>query len=443
MKKFATIMATLLAALLLFSFVACGGNGDDQNNPGGTTKPGATVTLNKTELVLEQGATERLTATTDPANEGVTFTSSDEEIASVSASGLVSALSVGSATITATVESSGNTATCSVTVNAQPVPALPTDETGFFRVDENLDFERNKSVIGSLTVKREGDVTTIGYDETAAQDLTWQNWARLLLEKDMDVSRKTDVSIMIKGGGEAVWFKLLSKSGVTIMEQEITAALQWVTYDFKIPEDKRYLLGDLEGIYVNVPRPNASNSGSGSVQIAGVWFTGDAEPTEEIVYDYADYERITSLDLSIWNDDAYSEFDDNGVATDANGKTVSGTYDSESGELKFVNNGVNEWKKFNIPLPAADYTDADVLVICASGTEGMHLKGQIAYGNDYEFVNFDGTKQYYFVNISDLTLTVAEGNPVYVTLVPSYLFGGATSSEITIYSVEIMKLKAE
>ena len=82
-----------------------------------------------------------------------------------------------------------------------------------------------------------------------------------------------------------------------------------------------------------------------------------------------------------------------------------------------------------------------MLVICATGTEGMHLKGQVNYGNDFEFVNFDGTKQYYFVDISELTLTVAEGAPVYVTLVPSYLFGGATSSEITIHSVEIMKLK--
>lgn len=440
MKKFATIMATLLAVVLMFSLVACGG-GENEDLSGGNKKPGATVTLNKTELVLEEGATERLTATTDPANEGVTFASSDDEVASVSASGLVSALGVGTATITATVESSGNTATCSVTVNAQPVPALPTGETGFFRVDQDLDFERNKSVIGSLTIKRDGGVTTISYDETAAQDLTWQNWARLLMEEDMDVSRKTDVSIMIKGGGEAVWFKLLSKSGVTIMEQEITAGLQWVTYDFKIPEGKRYLLSELEGIYVNVPRPNASNSGSGSVQIAGVWFTGDAEPTEEVVYNYSDYESIAALDLSIWNDDAYSEFDENGVATDANGKTVTGTYDAEKDELKFVNNGVNEWKKFNIPLPAADYSEAAVLVICATGTEGMHLKGQVNYGNDFEFVNFDGTKQYYFVDISELTLTVAEGAPVYVTLVPSYLFGGATSSEITIHSVEIMKLK--
>lgn len=440
MKKFATIMATLLAVVLMFSLVACGG-GENEDLSGGNKKPGATVTLNKTELVLEEGATERLTATTDPTNEGVTFASSDDEVASVSASGLVSALGVGTATITATVESSGNTATCSVTVNAQPVPALPTDEEGFFRVDENLEFERNKSVIGSLTIKRDGGVTTISYDETAAQDLTWQNWARLLMEEDMDVSRKTDVSIMIKGGGEAVWFKLLSKSGVTIMEQEITAGLQWVTYDFKIPEGKRYLLSELEGIYVNVPRPNASNSGSGSVQIAGVWFTGDAEPTEEVVYNYSDYESIAALDLSIWNNDAYSEFDENGVATDANGKTVTGTYDAEKDELKFVNNGVNEWKKFNIPLPAADYSEAAVLVICATGTEGMHLKGQVNYGNDFEFVNFDGTKQYYFVDISELTLTVAEGAPVYVTLVPSYLFGGATSSEITIHSVEIMKLK--
>ena len=262
MKKFATIMATLLAALLLFSFVACGGNGDDPNDdPGGTTNPGATVTLNKTELVLEQGETERLTATTDPANEGVTFTSSDTDIATVSASGLVAALSAGTTTITATVDSSGNTATCSVTVNAQPVPALPTDETGYYRVDNVVNFEPNADAIGSITAERDGDVTTISYDEEAARDETWQNYARLLFNDDMDVTRKTKVGILIRGGGESVWFKLATKSGPVIMETQITAPTTWMKYEFDIPADKRYMLSDIEAVYLNVPRPSASFTG--------------------------------------------------------------------------------------------------------------------------------------------------------------------------------------
>ena len=440
MKKFATIMATLLAALLLFSFVACGGNGDDQNNPGGTTKPGATVTLNKTELVLEQGETERLTATTDPANEGVTFTSSDTDIATVSASGLVAALSAGTATITATVDGSGNTATCSVTVNAQPVPALPTDETGYYRVDNVVNFEPNADAIGSITAKRDGDVTTISYDEEAARDETWQNYARLLFNDDMDVTRKTKVGILIRGGGESVWFKLATKSGPVIMETQITAPTTWIKYEFDIPADKRYMLSDIEAVYLNVPRPSASFTGSGSVSVAGVWFAGDAEPTEAPVYNYEDYQSITKLDLEAWSQDAYGAFVE-GVATDANGKTVTGTYDEENDELKFVNNGVNEWKQFSLPIPTANYSNAKVLVICATGTQGMWLKGQFNYNNNtkFEFVDFDGTKQYYFVDISNITFTETS----VVTLVPSYLFGDVTSAEITIHSVEIMELKAE
>lgn len=439
MKKFVTIVATLLAALLLFSFVACNGGGDDQG--GNTAKPGATVTLNKTELVLEEGETERLTATTVPSDESVTFSSSDTSVASVSASGLVAALSIGTATITATAESSGNTATCSVTVNAQPVPALPTDATGYYRVDDVVSFEPNRDAVGSITAKKEGEISTITYDEEAARDdLGWSNYVRLIFNDNMDVSRKTKVGILIRGGGESVWFKLASKSGPVIMETQITAPMNWMQYEFDIPADKRYMLSDIEAVYLNVPRPSASYTGSGSVSVAGVWFSGDSEPTQKPVYNYNDYQSITKLDLSAWSQDAYSDFVE-GVATGAGGKTVTGTYDADKDELKFVNDGVNEWKKVSLPIPAANYTNAKVLVICATGTQGMWLKGQFNYNNNtnFEFLDFDGTRQYYFVDISNITFTETS----VFTLVPSYLFGGAASAEITIHSVEIMELKAE
>lgn len=139
------------------------------------------------------------------------------------------------------------------------------------------------------------------------------------------------------------------------------------------------------------------------------------------------------MDLSSWNQ-ADDDFDDNGIATGiTEGMAVTGVYADNA--LKFTNNGVNDWKKFNMLLPAGDYTEAKYLVITAMGTAGTYLKGQVNYANNFEFVKFDGTKQYYFVDVSDLTLT--EGGAI--SLVPSYLTGGATSAELTIYSVEIMK----
>lgn len=78
------------------------------------------VTLNKEELQLETEYTEQLTATILPeeaAVKTVTWKSSNEQVATVNDNGLVTAVSVGEAEITAEVE--GKTAVCKVTVTPE------------------------------------------------------------------------------------------------------------------------------------------------------------------------------------------------------------------------------------------------------------------------------------------------------------------------------------
>ena len=77
------------------------------------------VTLNKTTLKLTKGASETLTATVVPGdayNKNVTWTSSDPAVATVDASGKVTGVAKGTATITVTTEDGGHTATCAVEV---------------------------------------------------------------------------------------------------------------------------------------------------------------------------------------------------------------------------------------------------------------------------------------------------------------------------------------
>lgn len=77
------------------------------------------VTLNKTTLKLGKGASETLTATVAPTNatnKNVTWTSSDPAVATVDASGKVTGVANGTATITVTTEDGGHTATCAVEV---------------------------------------------------------------------------------------------------------------------------------------------------------------------------------------------------------------------------------------------------------------------------------------------------------------------------------------
>ena len=81
---------------------------------GGAT---AAVTLDNATLNVRVGNTDTLRATTVPAGETVTWTSSDTDVATVSG-GVVTGVAAGTATITASITVSGTTktATCAVTV---------------------------------------------------------------------------------------------------------------------------------------------------------------------------------------------------------------------------------------------------------------------------------------------------------------------------------------
>ena len=72
------------------------------------------VSLDKTSLSLTEGASEKLLATVSPANatnKSVTWSSSDDSVATVDANGKVTAVKAGTATITVRTVDGGKTAT--------------------------------------------------------------------------------------------------------------------------------------------------------------------------------------------------------------------------------------------------------------------------------------------------------------------------------------------
>lgn len=84
------------------------------------TVPVASITLNRSNISLEECGSTSLFATVCPenaSNKNVNWTSSDSSVATVSDSGLVTAVSIGSAIITATAaDGSGHCDCCTVTV---------------------------------------------------------------------------------------------------------------------------------------------------------------------------------------------------------------------------------------------------------------------------------------------------------------------------------------
>jgi uncharacterized protein YjdB/glycosidase len=82
--------------------------------------PIASVAVSPTSASLYAGNTQQLTATISPANatnKNVTWTSSNTTIATVNSSGLVTAVSAGTAMITATTQDGNKTASATITVN--------------------------------------------------------------------------------------------------------------------------------------------------------------------------------------------------------------------------------------------------------------------------------------------------------------------------------------
>ncbi|OPX92020.1 MAG: Kappa-carrageenase precursor [Pelotomaculum sp. PtaB.Bin104] len=89
----------------------------------GTSIPVTGVSLNTHNLTLQPGQSSQLTATVTPENainKAVTWSSSNNSICTVDATGYVTAIAAGACTITVTTVDGGFTDECQVTVNPQP-----------------------------------------------------------------------------------------------------------------------------------------------------------------------------------------------------------------------------------------------------------------------------------------------------------------------------------
>ena len=176
MKKrlLAAIMAAILAVGGAFGFVACGddkpngGNGNNTEqggNQGGNEKPSdipvTEVKLSKAELTLEEGESDTLTTTVLPdnaTNKTVIWRSSEDSVATVK-NGTVTAVSKGTATITATA--GGKSSVCSVTVNGKKI------EAEGVKLNKNLLYMQ----IGDI----ENLTATVSPANATEKDVAWNN----------------------------------------------------------------------------------------------------------------------------------------------------------------------------------------------------------------------------------------------------------------------------
>ena len=129
-QQFKLLVGGMLLMAMPLMMTSCEGTLDDifgewsRPTPGSSTGGAVTsIGLDADEMKLTVGDKGQLTAKVDPAGTAVTWSSDKEEIATVDANGLVTAVAMGTAIITA--KAGDKTATCTVTVT----PGLSTPLT--------------------------------------------------------------------------------------------------------------------------------------------------------------------------------------------------------------------------------------------------------------------------------------------------------------------------
>ena len=128
-----------------------------------TTTKATAITVTPTTLSLTEGETEKLSATVTPAkaNQKVTWTSSDKTVATVDATGKVTANAAGDAKIIATTkDGTALTATCAVTVTAAPKAELVAKSTSISCDELEYGYTTGSSASVVITNKGNADANT-------------------------------------------------------------------------------------------------------------------------------------------------------------------------------------------------------------------------------------------------------------------------------------------
>lgn len=200
-------LITLFTILLSFSLIATYSCKKEKDKSVAVTE----VRLDKTATTLVEGDTEELMATVMPENatdKGIEWKSSDENVATVSQTGLVTALKEGPAVITVITNDGGFEATCNVTVNKKVIPVT--------------EVELNKIELTLDEGKEEKLVVTVKPDDATDKSVVWESGNETVVTVDQNglvkAVREGDAQITVtaKNGVSASCLVGVSKKDIPV-----------------------------------------------------------------------------------------------------------------------------------------------------------------------------------------------------------------------------------
>lgn len=229
-QRFFTGLGTLVCVIAcVFALAAC-------NNGQTPTVEVEGIKLNKTELTLEVGGEETLTATVTPdnaTNKAVGWSSDNAAVVTVT-DGKVKAVAAGKATVTA--KSGGKSATCSVTVN-EP---RPTTEVTAAQWEKILGSTRNFTASQTMEVNDEKMSAVVKVDGTT-RSLSVDGVEQIFVKED-------DKYYGFYLSGDEKWERVTldeEKYGMSERISQIVAAFK-DDYDAFTYADGKYTAADLD-----------------------------------------------------------------------------------------------------------------------------------------------------------------------------------------------------
>ncbi len=212
--------------IIIIGTLSCGGGSSEQTKQGLFIPPSnvavSSLTISSTSKELEIGQTFQLTATINPSNatdKNISWHSSNSNVATITPTGLVSALLEGTTTITAVA--GGKSASCNIIVKK---PFIPVSSVELNINEVALDVQQNPTITLTATVKP---------DNATDKSIEWTS-------SNTDVATVSNGIVKaIEAGNTIITAKASSKTATCIVK--VTAPLRAVDLGLSVKWANRNL----------------------------------------------------------------------------------------------------------------------------------------------------------------------------------------------------------